>query len=84
MAEPWEENYATEEDGPWNDFAPTVAPRHRRGSRAGATMAGSLNTPNVQGKNVAPPPKGNRVTRALGEVGARQVMQGAYGLSTLR
>ena len=80
MAEPWEENYATEEDGPWNDFAPTVAPRHRRGSRAGATMAGSLNTPNVQGKNVAPPPKGNRVTRALGEAGARQVMQGAYGL----
>lgn len=80
MAEPWEENYATEEDGPWNDFAPTVAPRHRRGSRAGATMAGSLNTPNVQGKNVAPPPKGNRVTRALGEIGGRETMQAAYGL----
>lgn len=80
MAEPWEENYATEEDGPWNDFASTVAPRHRRGSRAGATMAGSLNTPNVQGKNVAPPPKGNRVTRALGEIGGRETMQAAYGL----
>ena len=80
MAEPWEENYATEEDGPWNDFAPTVAPRHRRGSRAGATMAGSLNTPNVQGRNVAPPPKGNRVTRALGEIGGRETMQAAYGL----
>lgn len=60
-----------------------MAPRNRRGSRAGATMAGSLNTPNVQGKNVAPPPpkpKGNAVTRALGDVGARNVMQGAYGL----
>lgn len=60
-----------------------TTPRNRRGSRAGATMAGSLNTPNVQGKNVAPPPpkpKGNAVTRALGEVGARNAMQGAYGL----
>lgn len=26
------------------------------------------------------PPKGNKVTRALGEVGGRQVLQGAYGL----
>jgi len=80
MAEPWEENYAADGDGPWNDYAPALPPRHRRGSRAGATMAGSLNAANVEGNNVVPKPKGNPVSRLLGDIGAREVMQGAYGL----
>lgn len=80
MAQPWEENYASDQDGPWNDYAPAQPRRHRRGSRDGATMSGSLNVPNVRGKNVAEGPKGNKVTRAVGEVGGRNVMRGLYGL----